>query len=173
MPEPNLILNVGTMGLMALLAFLNVKFRAESAERENKRQQSEGEQREALRRLVDSTRDEFKRALDEMKNEIARGFVPTPLAAEQREQVLFRLASIETEIKNVRDRVHSCGNDISKANLLIGELNALVDRIAAIENRLTEKARRMAALESRQQSQEGILHDHSQRLHDLEKRRVN
>jgi hypothetical protein len=133
-----------------------------------------GKVRDDLSREISSTADNFRRELqraqEELRREFGQSFVPGAVAMEQRESQLYRLTSIESELKGVRDRLHQVATTMTTIGLACGELASIKDRIDDLNERMTEKARRITSLETQRQADVQILHEHTNRIHDLERK---
>ena len=96
--DPNIIVNMLSLLGVVFLGYLNLRSKAESAELKN----------------------QLGQKLDEVRREFSQGYMQIPIAAEQRQNVLFRLDNIERELHGVRERVHSTANQIGALNLTVG-----------------------------------------------------
>lgn len=111
-----------------------------------------------MERNASTQRSEISTQLNMLRQEFSSGFVPAPLATEQRSSLLYRLQKTEEEIGKNRDRIHVISDQIMKD---------LVAEVFQIKTQLTDKARRMAAMEAHQETEEVMLHDHSNRCREL------
>jgi chromosome segregation ATPase len=106
-------------------------------------------------------RAEISTQLNMLRQEFSSGFVPAPLATEQRSSLLHRLEKVETEVERNRGRIHDISGTIMKD--IVGE-------IFQIKTQLTDKARRMAAMEAHRETEEGMLHEHANKCRELSDR---
>ena len=132
--DPNIIVNMLSLLGVVFLGYLNLRSKAESAELKN----------------------QLGQKLDEVRREFSQGYMQIPIAAEQRQNVLFRLDNIERELHGVRERVHSTANQIGALNLTVGEFRGVAETAGQIrdsskrwEHALEQHANRLQQLERR------------------------
>lgn len=111
-----------------------------------------------MERNASTQRSEISSQLNILRQEFSSGFVPAPVATEQRSSLLYRLEKTEEEIGKNRDRIHIISDQIMKD---------IVAEIFQIKTQLTDKARRMVAMEAHQETEEAMLHDHANRCREL------
>jgi chromosome segregation ATPase len=128
-------------------------------------------------------RAEILSHIDTLRREFTGTFLQAPIASEQRAAMVARVEQLERNYDTLRERYHRHSNDITEkmfeqnadfVEKLIqknGEfMNKITEQQGRIEEALRDKARRLSAVEASVSTNASLLHDHANRIHELERR---
>lgn len=101
-------------------------------------------------------------AIDDLRKEFGGTFLPAPLGD-------HRITSLESEFRVMRETRHKETQEMTKQFLT--EYHAITEQFFSINEALRDQARRISAVETKSQTNDGMLHDHQNRIREIERHR--
>jgi chromosome segregation ATPase len=107
-------------------------------------------------------KNQIQDKVEELRKDFEELYVPEKVDTLKHENLTQRITHIETEIMRNRDGMHDLRTQFT--TLIMGKLER-------IELQLNDKVRRMTNIETKLETLDELMHDLSDRMHDLERQR--
>lgn len=167
--DPGFVLALTVACCAALATYVTLRLNSATSAIETKLTKTLNERDETISKKLEDRHNAIIYKLDELRRDFSSGFVSTPIASEQQKNVMFRLENAEREVAGVRERTHMNAQAITQMGFTIGEVKAHSERVPTLLDQMSDKARRLASVESKVGANEDMLHDHANRIHELER----